>query len=185
MQNIPFLTNLIDEIITKEGPYTNDPQDHGGPTKWGICHDVARKNGYLGDMTEFPRDKAVEIYTNDYWTAPGLQRIVEVDSQLAKMLLDYSVLCGTRKTIKMMQRALNVLTNNEKIFPKIDQDGKCGVLTQQALKALLKSRGEEGLKVLRNMVSSLQSVHLIECAETNPTNEKFEYGWQLNRTFQL
>jgi len=38
------ITPLIDRIIEVEGGYVNNPNDKGGPTKYGITEATARKN---------------------------------------------------------------------------------------------------------------------------------------------
>ncbi len=88
---------------------------------------------------------------------------------------------GPPTGVKFMQRALNVLNQNEKTFPDIAVDGGIGPMTITALKAFLQQRGADGHRVLYGMIAAQQSVFYIETAERRPENEKFEYGWQLNR----
>ena len=49
---------LIDDVIGREGGYSNHPADRGGPTRWGITEAVARAHGFAGDMRDFPREDA-------------------------------------------------------------------------------------------------------------------------------
>ena len=49
--------SLIDEVIGREGGYSNRPADRGGATRWGVTEKVARSHGYRGDMRTFPRAK--------------------------------------------------------------------------------------------------------------------------------
>ncbi len=37
--------SLIDEVIGREGGYSNHPADRGGPTRWGVTEKVARAHG--------------------------------------------------------------------------------------------------------------------------------------------
>jgi lysozyme family protein len=62
--------NLIDEVIGREGGYSNHPADRGGATRWGVTEKVARAHGYRGDMRSFPRGEAVAIYRRIYWSGP-------------------------------------------------------------------------------------------------------------------
>jgi Glycosyl hydrolase 108 len=66
---------LIDEVIGREGGYSNHPADKGGPTRWGVTEAVARAHGYGGNMRAFPRDEAVAIYRKLYWQRPGFDRV--------------------------------------------------------------------------------------------------------------
>ncbi|WP_253190294.1 putative peptidoglycan-binding domain-containing protein [Paraburkholderia phenazinium] len=83
--------------------------------------------------------------------------------------------------MRFLQRALNVLNQNARVFPDIAVDGGIGAMTMSALKSFLAMRGADGHRVLLGMVAAQQSVYYIECAEKRPENETFEYGWQLNR----
>ncbi|MGN6123997.1 MAG: glycosyl hydrolase 108 family protein, partial [Sphingomonas oligoaromativorans] len=41
-------SDLIDELIQREGGYSARPADKGGPTRFGISEAVARAHGYKG-----------------------------------------------------------------------------------------------------------------------------------------
>ena len=61
----------FDESFTRllghEGGYSNHSADPGGATNWGVTQDVARANGYPGDMRDFPQAHAKAIYRTSYW----------------------------------------------------------------------------------------------------------------------
>ena len=46
--------NRFDKIfsfmLAVEGGYTNDKNDKGGETTWGVTKDEAKRNGYRGSM---------------------------------------------------------------------------------------------------------------------------------------
>jgi Glycosyl hydrolase 108 len=44
------IDQLIDDVIGREGGYSNHPADRGGATRWGVTEAVARAHGYRGDM---------------------------------------------------------------------------------------------------------------------------------------
>ena len=50
---------LVEEVIGREGGYSNHPADKGGATRWGVTEAVARAHGFRGDMRAFPRAEAV------------------------------------------------------------------------------------------------------------------------------
>ena len=174
MQNVD---TYIKNIIEIEGGYVNNPADKGGETNHGITYRTARNNGYNGSMINLSIDKAVEIYKNEYWLKPNFDKVYEVDNQLSFMLFQFGVLVGASTASKMLQRALNVLTKDT-----LPMDGNIGGKTISTLKLCLSEHAiKDSIKVLRGIVMSQQSVYLIECAEKNPVNKQFEYGWQLNR----
>lgn len=177
--NIP--DDYINGVIAREGGYTNDPRDAGGETNFGVTLATARAYGYVGAMQDMPRDTAYQIYLQRYWLQPRFDQLAIVDATLADKLLDIGVNMGPATGVQFVQRALNVLNQQAQAFPDIAVDGGLGPMTLTALKAFYAMRGADGARVLLNMVSAQQSVRYIELAEKSPTNEAFEYGWQLNR----
>ena len=61
----------IKACLKWEGGYSNDPQDPGGPTNWGITIADAqkywKKNADASDVKAMPLDIAVDIYRTKYW----------------------------------------------------------------------------------------------------------------------
>ena len=80
-----------------------------------------------------------------------------------------------------LQRALNVFNRGATIYPDMTVDGRIGPMTIAALKAYLITRGGEGERVMLAALNSLQGARFIAIAESNPSQEAFEYGWFLNR----
>ncbi len=171
----------IQGIIAKEGNYSNDPKDRGGATKWGITEATARAFGYTGDMRAMSRDHAVSIYRARYWQQPGFDRIETIDPAVAVKLLDWGITSGPTVGVKALQRALNSLNREAAAYPDVAVDGVAGAVTTAALRAFVAARGREGRLVLLGMLAAQQSVFYMAIAETRPANERFEYGWQLNR----
>jgi lysozyme family protein len=173
--------DYINTIVGLEGGYSNNPADRGGETVWGITVATARAYGYTGAMKDMPRSTALDIYRTRYWTQPRFDQVNSIDATLAAKLLDIGVNMGPATGIKFLQRALNVLNQQAKAFPDITVDGGIGPMTLTALQSFYAMRGADGHRVLLGMVASQQSVRYIEIAEANPSQEAFEYGWQINR----
>jgi lysozyme family protein len=171
----------IDRIIVAEGgdKYTNDPKDKGGPTRYGITEVTARAFGYNGDMRELPYDTVAIIYEKRYWCAPKFDQL---PTELALVCFDWGVNAGPSVPSKALQRCLNVLNNDGAQYPDIVADGVFGNFSLYSLKQFSLKRGDEGLRILKQMMISLRSVFYIELAERKTSQEKFEYGWQ-KRTF--
>ena len=177
------LDEKIDALIGREGGYSNNALDAGGETMWGITVAVARAFGYTGPMRDMPRSTAAQIYRSRYWLQPKFDLVDALSPALADKLFDIGVNAGQATGVRFMQRALNVLNQNQRAFADISVDGGIGAMTIAALKAFLAARGADGHRVLLGMVTAQQSVYYIECAEKRVENETFEYGWQLNRAF--
>ena len=183
-------TQLFDTYIRasimKEGgeKYTNDPYDRGGATKWGITQQRARAAGYQGDMRDLDFDTAYAIYRLFFWTQPMFDKICDIDSHLAKLLLDLGINRGTGVPVKWLQRALNVMNQGATAYHDIIVDGVAGAMTRQALKDYLAMRHDQGERVLYRAIESFAAVDYMEIAEKTSTQERFEYGWLLHRAFQ-
>lgn len=174
---------IIDGILKREGDaYTNNPLDRGGPTKFGVTQAVARAFGYQGDMRDLTIGIARAIYIDRYWLQPRFDQVFERNPPMADEMMDTGVNMGTIWPGKFLQRALNVLNNEQKLFPDITVDGAIGKMTLAALDAFIAKRGSVGYAVVTRMMDSQQSVRYMEIAESNKTQESFVYGWQLNRT---
>lgn len=95
----------FDQLLGLEGKYSDDPNDPGGATMWGITERVARAHGYTGAMQNLPRDTAKEIYLSYYWSACGCD---QMPAKLADMVFKQSVNEGVPKVKRMLQQALGV-----------------------------------------------------------------------------
>lgn len=172
---------FISDLIGVEGGYVNHPDDRGGPTKFGITQAVARAFGYKADMMDMPRSVAEAIYKQRYWEQPGFGRVAEHSEAIAVELLDTGVNMGQAVASKFLQRSLNVMNQQGKIYPDIAADGAIGNMTIAALSAFLKHRGKPGETVMLRALNALQGARYIELAESRHQNESFVYGWFANR----
>ena len=178
------IDKLIDDLIRREGGYSNHPADRGGPTNWGITEQVARAWGYLGDMKALPRSAAVTIYKNRYWSGPKFDQVAAICPAIGDELFDTGINMGVATAGKFLQRALNVLNRGASDYPDIGTDGAVGPMTLHALEGFMKKRGAAGGEVLRKALDGLQCARYVEIAEGNPSQESFAYGWLANRVGQ-
>ena len=173
--------SLIDDVIDREGGYSNHPADRGGATCWGVTEAVARADGYTGEMRALPRARAVAIYRQLYWTAPGLDRVAMLAPKIAAEVFDTGVNMGVAVAVAFLQRALNALNRGASHYPDLAVDGRLGKSTLAALAALLAHRGAGGETVLLKALEALQGERYVALAERRPANEAFLYGWLANR----
>lgn len=180
-----LVDNIIEVTIGHEGGYSNNPNDTGGATKWGITENVARNNGYKGDMRQLPRETAISIYEKNYWYAPKFDQIANVSSVIAAKLFDTGVNMGTSIPVKFLQRWLNAFNNQGKLYSDISADGQIGPATITAFKAYLNTRGKDAEKVMLRAINCSQGARYLEISEARIANETFTYGWMLNRVGSL
>ena len=176
------VSELIDELIEREGGYVNHPADKGGPTRYGITEAVARAHGYGGSIAELPREEAEAIYRRLYWLRPRFDEVSVRAPTVAAELFDTGANMGPAVAATFLQRALTALNRNGKDYADLVPDGRVGPATLSALDAFLKVRGRErGETVLLRALEALQGERYLRLAEQRPANEAFLYGWLANR----
>jgi lysozyme family protein len=171
---------IIDQVIAREGGFSDSSTDSGGKTRYGITEKVARRFGYEGQMHELPRALAVEIYQSLYWPA-SYDKILGFSPSLAAEIFDTSVNLGLEKAGKYLQRALNVMNRNEADYSDLVVDGIIGSATISALSSFLGVRRARGERALLTAVNILQGAHYISLAEKRKKDEANLFGWLLHR----
>lgn len=177
---------LINRILKIEtDKFTNDPADSGGPTKWGITQDALSdwygRPATVHEVAELTRSHAYDIYFHRYYKRPGFDRVAKFSDKIAEELTDTGVNCGPAVATTFLQRALNAFNLNGTKYDDIKVDGDCGPRTITALRAYLAERGTEGEQVMLTALNCLQGERYIGLAEQRPKNERFVYGWMLQR----
>lgn len=173
--------------LKHEGGYGNDPDDVGGETYrgiarrynpswpgWATIDELKTKSGFPGTAyNDHMLDVMVkEFYKSLYW---DINLLDHCSSQsVANEMFDTGVNMGTHRAGKFLQKALNLLNKNGRLYSDITEDGKVGRNTLKALNACLAYRGDEYLYKLLNI---LQGNHYINYMTKSPTQEKYAYGW--------
>jgi lysozyme family protein len=177
--------SLFDEAfehtVGVEGLFSDDPKDSGGATKYGITEAVARAYGYRGEMRDLSLSDAREIYKLRFWDAMRLDEIAAMSEIIALELFDTAVNQGTGAAGTYLQRSLNALNQEGKLYPDVSVDGSVGRMTVAALREYLGRRGKDGEQVMLRALNSLQGAFYIELAEKRSKDEAYVYGQLLNR----
>lgn len=93
---------FIEVIFRNEGILSDDVNDKGGLTKYGIS-----QNAYPNlDIRSLTKEKAQEIYKHDYYDACKIDSIE--NELLALHLFDMAVNAGVGRSIRMLQRLILV-----------------------------------------------------------------------------
>ena len=155
---------FLDYIFEVEGGYTNDENDRGGKTTWGITEEEAREFGYAGDMRNLTKDFAKNIYLKKYYLGNKLDKIL--NDKVALSIFDWAVNSG-RRGIKKAQIVAN------KFGASLIVDGIIGNKTLEAINSI---NPEAFLKEYHEM----QRTFYKNLAAKDSTQEDFLKGW-LNR----
>jgi len=177
----------FDITLAHEGGYDNDPDDAGGETYKGVARkyyptwagwaiiDAAKEEPNFPDCLKdnIVLDSMIrEFYRINYWNrfdGDGLS-----EQLLANELFDTGVNMGVSRAVEFLQKALNVLNRNGKLYDDIGEDGKFGNDTITALSAYLST---DSVNLLLKIMNVLQGMHYIEYARKSPTQEKYMRGW--------
>jgi len=169
--------NVLDRIIQIEGGYSNDPDDSGGETKFGITAQVARAYGYTGPMTDLPRAVAFDIYDQKFWQFLHLDDIATLSEKVAEEIADTAINMGPGVAARFLQKTLNVLNRREKSYGDIAVDGMVGSVTVFTLKEYFRTHDDDAETVLFNALNCLQGAQYISLADHRAKDERFVYGW--------
>ncbi|MDT0683721.1 holin-associated N-acetylmuramidase [Roseicyclus sp. F158] len=105
------IEQIAEEIVRREGGYVNDPDDPGGPTKYGVTLGTMQrlKDDVTGDgrvdaqdVQRLGKDRAVEIFIEHYFARP---RIAALPEPLQATVFDMYVNSGAN-AVRILQRLL-------------------------------------------------------------------------------
>jgi lysozyme family protein len=95
----------FDALLKHEGGFSDHAADPGGKTSFGVTEAVARREGYRGDMRDYPLDEAKRVYQKLYWNA---LRLDDLRSEFRFDLFDAGVNSGVAQTVRWVQRIVGV-----------------------------------------------------------------------------
>lgn len=163
------LQKLLNDIINKEGGFVDNPNDKGGPTKYGITIAALNKytRGHNGkqDIQAITREVAKKIYADNYYDKPGIYLL---PGAIQPIIFDAAVNHGPQAAIQMLQAQL--LADG---YPGGKIDGIIGYMTVRAAE---KASSELGKTFINNLVSRRIAKYR-KIIEHDPTQAVFEKGW--------
>ncbi|PRX27675.1 putative peptidoglycan binding protein [Orenia metallireducens] len=156
------------KILQFEGKYSDDKDDRGGKTKYGISETIARESGYQGEMKDLTLDQAKGIYYQNYWVNLNYHKIKAID--IAIECFEQAVHIGPKRATSNLQLAYNLLTEQE-----IEVDGIVGSNTLKGV-----NNSAYGFELLQ-LLNILQGERYISICKADKSQKKFIRGW-LKRT---
>lgn len=145
-------TRAFATTMQREGGYINNPKDSGGETYMGIArnHHPWWEGWTIIDELiahQEPLSLSVELsqlvrdfYRSEFWDRLKCGLIDPVSEAVAEELFEASVNCGRSNGVKFLQRALNTLNSNGKLFADLTVDGGIGQQTIAATLTMLTHR---------------------------------------------
>lgn len=183
----------FDLTMVREGGWSFDVTDPGGMTYMGISrvyhHEwpgwpiIVRAKAAgkpLSAVIELP-PMVRAFYRQNYWQPLRGDDLAAICDQVATELFDTAVNLGVVRSGKYLQQALNLLNDNQHIYPDILEDGLIGSVTLSNLHLYLDRRpmsNQLKIKMLLNVLNTLQGMHYIKQMRKYPARERFR-GWFL------
>jgi lysozyme family protein len=154
-----MIKEIIDDVLAREGgsKATNDPNDAGGRTQYGIAERSNPQAWADGKVTE---EEARAIYEAKYVRGPGFDKVS--DPKLMAQLVDFGVNSGPGVAITKLQEILRVTPD--------------GVLGPKTLEAI----SREDPRYLSNKLVAARIQMIGKLTQKNPAQLKWLGGW-LNR----
>lgn len=178
---------IIKDKTAVEAGYVNNPNDRGGPTRWGITQAKALehralwvKHNWDGNMQTLPQALAYEIYDIDFWSKLKLDDIYAVSPTLAERIFDFGINAGETSVAVPLQKCLNALNRQQQDYPDMVVDGDIGPTTIRRLQdyvAANSKRDPACIEKLTFLMFSYQNVHYVEISLNRERNETFTNGW--------
>lgn len=157
---------VMDYVLKNEGGYVWNPNDPGGPTKFGVTQ--AHLSMWRGvpvsalDVQNLTVEEAKRFYFAQFWLPIGCNAIGPL--AIATCIMDTSILYGPHFGVVFAQKALNALGAN------IVLDGQLGPVTAIALNSV-------DVKAFVEMYVVSLFARINSVIEARPTSETFRRGW--------
>lgn len=148
----------IDIVLKNEGGYINHPSDPGGETNMGSERKfgIAKRFYPHEDIKNITKERAIEIYYKDYWLPMNLSKIINED--LVLQVFDFGVNAGIRRSIKMLQKLVEV-----------EADGIIGKTTTE----VVNKQNKDIVERFKNR----RRIYYMNLAAQKPKLEVFLVGW--------
>jgi lysozyme family protein len=162
-------------MLENEGGYSNIPEDHGGPTNWGITHDDLlrwrRNPTSANDVRNLQQAEAEAIYKAWYWDTLNLDKLDEKSYKgIVTAIFDIGVVRGIGRSARYAQQVCNQYGSVQ-----LRVDGQLGPKSLQAIATTDKdffidefsARAKRGFEAI---------------VEYNPSQAIFLKGWTRRAT---
>lgn len=185
------------DLMPIEGGWENDPTDAGGETYRGLSRrhnpdlplwrlvDQYKGRGLTGAKLTAALDQDPDVqatvqavYYARYWTPNQLDQVsaVPLCEPVAAEMFDTGVNQGVGTAARYLQRALNALNRDGKLYPDLGEDGVIGRKTIGALTTLSRGGAHE-IDSLLTIMNVMQGADYLAIMRAHGDQEKYCRGW--------
>jgi len=162
VDNFPWMLQFT---LKEEGGYSDDPNDYGGATNYGITQGEYNRYRYgkglpARSVAYITVDEYTDIYRTGYYNLVGGPNF---NKSLSCVLFDYAVNCGVSRSVKTLQGLVGVTP-----------DGVCGHMTINEVLYYC-SKGH-----LNNLIASVlenRKQYYLAIVAYDPSQKVFEADW--------
>ena len=173
-------SDIIDGIIVAEGGYVNDPDDHGGPTRYGVTQVVwTNFRGTYPDHLEWPidvksisRDMAKAYYEHRF----AFAEMYRLPCPVWNAVFDFEVNAG-RNSIEAIQE----MVNDEFLHGSAKRIVADGILGPETEKRAWEYHNDHGTRHFLFQYTARRMAYYLTLCENHERYMKFLAGW-LNRS---
>ena len=174
--------------LKHEGGFDNDPADPGGMTFMGVSREY--HPGWPGwpivdaelkrcgpPCLSLNSDLTLQVrlfYFTEFWQRLQCDFVATLSTEVAAELFDTGVNMGRTRAVEILQRALNLLNRNKKLYPDLVDDGLMGRNTRGTLAKYFELGMDE--RILLKLMNHLQGEYYINLMRRFPEKERFA-GW--------
>lgn len=171
-------------VLKLEGGHVNHPSDRGAETYKGITRRwYANWPGWKiidlhKNRPKFPsnleKDDALQalvdsFYEAEFWNSLNLSLVN--DQEVATEVFDIAINNGKDFAGRALQRTVNCMNKNQKLWKNIAVDGKIGPATISIVNQI------KDQKLIRKVLNLYQAWRFINLCEQDETQEDFFSGW--------
>jgi len=159
---------LAEEIVAREGGFVDDRDDPGGATNFGVTVHTMRRLGLDldrsgavdgADVRALTRERAVDIFIEQYYHRPGIDRLPEV---LRASVFDMQVNAGDN-AVRLLQRLLREMGQ------EVAVDGVIGPQTVAAAEAAARAAPDH----IADAYGIARRNYYLRLADARPALRKF------------
>lgn len=137
----------LKQLLENEGGYSNDKNDPGGPTKYGITiidyRLYIKAKGTADDVKNLSVDQAKDIYRRKYWDALACYSL---PAGVDYAVFDYGVNSGIGRSGRVLRRLLGLPDGTHKVDETV-----LAAVAKKDPKDLIEEITQERLKFLKSL----------------------------------